>query len=94
MEKNSAIGRTWTQARQELFTAEEIAASDARVELMMALRRERKARGLSQKKLGELAGVKQPVISRLERGDTAPQIDTLIKLVTAMNMKMQVVSAD
>ena len=89
---NSALGRTWTQARKELYTEQEIAASDLRVAMMTALAEERQARGLTQKKLGEMAGVKQPVISRIERGDTAPQIDTLIKLLAAMNMRIQVVA--
>ncbi|MBR0288741.1 MAG: helix-turn-helix transcriptional regulator, partial [Selenomonadaceae bacterium] len=73
---------------------EEIAASDARVKLAIALSNERKARGLTQKKLSEMSGIKQPVISRLEHGDTSTQIDSLIKLATAMNMEMQFVSLD
>ena len=89
---NSALGRTWTQARKELYTEQEIAASDLRVAMMTALAEERQSRGLTQKKLGEMAGVRQPVISRIERGDTAPQIDTLIKLLAAMNMRIQVVA--
>lgn len=91
MKENSALGRTWAQARQELFTPQENAASDLRVDVMRTLIAERKSRGLTQKKLSEMAGVRQPIISRIERGDTAPQIDTLIKLFAAMDMKMQFV---
>lgn len=91
MMENSALGRTWEQARQELFTPQENAASDLRVDVMRTLIAERKSRGLTQKKLSEMAGVRQPIISRIERGDTAPQIDTLIKLFAAMDMKMQFV---
>ena len=91
MKENHALGRTWKQARQELFSPEEIAASDARVKLAIALSKARKAQGLTQKELSEKTGIRQPVISRLEHGDTATQIDTLIRLFAAMNMKMQVV---
>ena len=91
MKKNNALGRTWKQARQALFSPEEIAASDARVELMIALSKTRKEKGLTQKELSEMTGVRQSAISRLENGDTPNQIDTLIRLFAAMNMKMQVV---
>ena len=93
MAENSALGRTWAQVRQELFSSSEIAESDERVGIMIALSRARKARGLTQKKLSEMSGVRQPVISRIERGETGAQIDTLIKLAAALNMKMQVVPA-
>ncbi len=32
---NSALGRTWRQARQELFSPEEIAASEKRVKKIL-----------------------------------------------------------
>ena len=66
MKQNSALGKTWKQVRQELFSPEEIAASDARVELMIALSKARKEKGLTQKKLSEMTGVRQSAISRLE----------------------------
>ena len=91
MKQNSALGRTWKQARQELYSPEEIAASNARVEIMIALSKARKEKGLTQKELSEIAGVRQSAISRLENGNTPNQIDTLIRLFAAMNMKMQVV---
>ena len=94
MKQNSALGKTWKQVRQELFSPEEIAASDARVELMIALSKARKEKGLTQKKLSEMTGVRQSAISRLENGDTPNKIDSLISLFVAMNMKMQVVPID
>ena len=91
MKENSALGKSWKQARQELFSPEEIAASDARVELMIALSKARKEKGLTQKQLSEITGVRQSSISRLENGNTPTQIDMLIKLFAAVNMKMQIV---
>jgi len=91
MKQNSALGRTWKQARQELYSPEEIAASNTRVELMIALSQARKEKGLTQKELSEITGVRQSAISRLENGNTSTQIDALIKLFTAMNMKLQIV---
>ena len=91
MKENNALGRTWKQARQELFSPEEIAASNVRVEIMIALSKARKEKGLTQRELSEITGVRQSAISRLENGNTPTQIDMLIKLFAAVNMKMQVV---
>ncbi len=44
MKQNNALSRTWKQARQELFSPEEIAVSNAKVELMIALSKARKKR--------------------------------------------------
>lgn len=90
----ATLGKTWREVQRELFTPEEIAASDARVQLSIEMSKARKARGLTQKKLSEITGIRQPVISRIEQGDTATQIDTLIRLAAAMNMKMAVVPMD
>ncbi len=75
--KNNAIGRSWTEARDELFTPEEIAKSNLRVALVGEFIKARQEKGISQKKLEELSGVKQPVIARMEKGATSPQIDTM-----------------
>ena len=78
--KQSAIGTSWGEAQKELFTPEEIVESNLRVQLMAELIKARQEQGISQKKLEELSGVKQPVIARMEKGYTNPQIDTLLKV--------------
>ena len=67
MTENATLGKTWKEVQQELYTPEEIAASNARVNIMIALSKARKEKGLTQKKLSEITGVKQSAISRLER---------------------------
>ena len=42
----SPKGRTWEEARKELFTAEEIAASNLRISIMIELANAGKARGM------------------------------------------------
>jgi transcriptional regulator with XRE-family HTH domain len=44
------------------------------------LRRERKARGLSQEELAKLSGVSRPTIARIELGTTGAYISTVKKL--------------
>ena len=86
-----AIGGDWDELRKEIFTPEEIAASDLRVAVMIELTRARRERGISQKKLEELSGVRQPVIARMERGSTSPQLDTVLKVLAPLGKTLAVV---
>ncbi|MCD8327818.1 MAG: helix-turn-helix transcriptional regulator [Ruminococcus sp.] len=54
----------------------------------------RESKGLSQRDLADLSGVKQPAIARLESMRTAPQIDTLFKILSPLGYKLSIVSAD
>ena len=89
--KNPAIGRSWDEVRKELFTPEEIAESNLRVALIGELIKARQEKGISQKKLEELSGVKQPIIARMEKGSTSPQITTLLKVLAPLGKTLAVV---
>ena len=52
------------------------------------LRSHRKRKGLSQEQLGFRAGLHRTEISLLERGARVPRIDTLIKLVTVLDIEV------
>lgn len=88
---NNAIGRSWNELDKELFTPEEIRESDLRVALIGELIKARQERGISQKKLEELSGVKQPVIARLEKGTVSPQIDTILKVLAPLGKTLAIV---
>ena len=81
----------WEDVRKDLFTAEEIAESNLRVALIGELIRVRQEQGITQKQLEELSGVKQPVIARMEKGLTNPQLDTLIKLLVPLGKTLAIV---
>ena len=91
---NSALGGTWDELQKELFTPEEIAASNLRVALIGELIKARTEKGISQKKLEELSGVKQPIIARMEKGKTSPQIDTVLKILAPLGKTLAVVPLD
>ena len=91
MQNNSAIGESWEEVRSRIFTPEEIAESDLRVALIGELIRARQERGITQKQLEEMSGVTQPVIARLERGTTTPNISTLTKLLAPLGKKLAIV---
>ncbi|WP_455224750.1 helix-turn-helix domain-containing protein [Granulicatella sp.] len=88
---NSAIGSNWREIRQEIFTPEENRESDIRVALMSAIIEARLEKGITQKKLEELSGVKQPVIARMESGKTNPQLDTVLKILESLGKTLAVV---
>lgn len=83
--------RTWDEVEKELYTPEEIAASDLRVALIGELIKARKEKGITQQKLEELSGVKQPVIARLERGSTSPQLSTVLKILAPLGKTLAIV---
>lgn len=88
---NSAIGQNALEFIDSLLTPEEILESDLRVALIGELVKARQERGLSQKKLEELSGVKQPVIARMEKGQTSPQIDTILKVLAPLGKTLAIV---
>ena len=79
---------------ETILTPEEIAQSDLRVALIGEFIKARQEKGISQKKLEELSGVKQPVIARLEKGATSPQIDTVLKLLAPLGKTLAIVPID
>lgn len=91
IKNNPAIGSNWDDVRAELFTPEEIAESDLRVALIGELLKARREKGISQKKLEELSGVKQPVIARMENGTTSPRLDTVMKVLAPLGKTLAIV---
>ena len=89
--KTSPRGQTWAEVRAELYTAEEIRESDIRVAIMSELIKARNERGISQRELEQLSGVKQPVISRMETGETSPHLDTVIKVLAPLGKTLTIV---
>ena len=57
---------------------------------MMELTQARNERGLSQRKLEELSGVRQPVIARMENGTNSPQLDTVLKVLGALGKTLYI----
>ncbi|MBQ9212131.1 MAG: helix-turn-helix transcriptional regulator [Clostridia bacterium] len=88
---NSAIGQSWEEVERELFTPEEIAESQLRVEVIGEIIKARQEQGITQKQLEELSGVKQPVIARMERGTVSPQLETILKVLAPLGKTLAVV---
>ena len=61
------------------------------IELIGKMVEAREQKGLSQRELAELSGVKQPAIARLESMKTTPQIDTLFKVLNPLGYTISIV---
>jgi len=96
MSKNKVnpLGSSWDDFEKKAFTPEEIAASNLRVALVGEIINSRQAQGLSQKQLEEISGVRQPIIARLEKGTTDPQLSTMIKILAPLGKTLAIVPLD
>ena len=63
---------------------------DARVQVRLAvmIAHLREDKGLSQRDLARITGLKQPQIARIESGDYLPTLETLWKLADALKAKV------
>lgn len=72
-------------------TSIEKEAINFRIELIGKMIEAREAKGLSQRQLAEICGVKQPAIARIESLKTTPQIDTLFKILNPLGYTISIV---
>jgi HTH-type transcriptional regulator/antitoxin HipB len=61
-------------------------------ELAIVIRMHRKAAKLSRDKLAEMSGVGKTVIYDIEKGKETIQLDTLRKLLSVLNIKIELTS--
>jgi DNA-binding XRE family transcriptional regulator len=86
---SEALG-DWEALERELFTPQEIEESRVRIALMGELIKARNEKGITQKKLEEMSGVRQPVIARMEKGRTSPNLDTVIRVLNSLGKTLYV----
>lgn len=90
MKQMSSIGCTWSDIRNEISNAEEIAESNLRVALIDEIIKARQERGISQRELEKMSGVRQPVIARMENGSTIPNLSTVLKVLAALGKTLYI----
>jgi ribosome-binding protein aMBF1 (putative translation factor) len=59
-------------------------------QIIKTIIKERNRRGWSQTELAMAIGSRQPVISRLERGDGNPSLQTLVRIAKALDLSLKV----
>ena len=82
--------KTWAEVRPKIYTVDEIRESDLRVAIIGELIKARNEKNISQRELEQLSGVKQPVISRMEAGETSPQLDTVLRVLAPLGKTLYV----
>ena len=84
-------GSSWDELEKQLFTPQEIAESKARVSIINEMIKAREEEGITQKQLEAMSGIKQPVISRMEKGTTDPQLSTVLKILASLGKTIKIV---
>lgn len=64
---------------------------DSCVAIIDELIKRRKAKGLTQKELAKTANLAQSAIARFESKAATPQLDTLLKVATALECNLEIV---
>lgn len=82
----------WSTARAELEADPAVRAEMDRYAFAHAvalwLLQHRTARGWSQRELARRVGVSQPVIARIEAGETEPRVSTLARLAAVLEVEL------
>lgn len=82
--KDSLIGKVGEPVRDQY-------EQDLNLDLLgERIRKARLERGLTQQQLGDMAGLQKSQISRLENHSTEARLETLVKVFTAMKVKLHV----
>ncbi|OLC63930.1 MAG: hypothetical protein AUH69_13285 [Actinobacteria bacterium 13_1_40CM_4_65_12] len=88
------LERSWKELRQELLRDVEFrkAYKDLAPEFQTArsLIALRAAKGLTQEQIATKAGIKRPMLSRLEGGKDLPTLPTLARLAAAIGAKVEI----
>jgi len=92
--------KTWETIRTQKLasmTAEERRRYEHRkaevgraVRVGLEVKARREAAGLSQRRLAEIVGIRQPNIARLEAGDVLPTLGTLDRIADALGLTLEV----
>lgn len=72
------------------LTKDEKAEIALEVQLMKELTAARKEKKMTQKQLGELCGLPQSAIARIEKGENSPSIATVTKVLSVLGKRLYI----
>lgn len=89
--KITPVGSTWKEYKESRMTEQELNELALKADILCEIIEARQSLGISQKELEKLSGVKQPVIARLEKDVSDPQLMTLLKILKPLGKTLAVV---
>ena len=87
--------RTWNDYKEHVREVDPIAANDINeieniASIVGALIEQRIALGISQRELASLCGIPQSSVARIESYKSTPNLDTLLKIMQPLGLKLTV----
>ncbi len=84
---------TWKELKKEMtaLSPEDWDEIDLKVKIVGEIINARREEKLTQQALEKLCGVKQPMLARIENGDTDPQLGTILKILRPLGKTLAVV---
>lgn len=89
--------RTWQDYKEYVKSIDDnnnllMEEIDELTAVVSAMIEKRNALGISQRELAKLCGLPQSSIARIESGKTTPKLDTLLKIMHPLGLKIKLVS--
>ena len=85
------ISEDWNDIRSQIYSENDISASDLRVEIIGEIIKARQDSNFSQMTLSKQSGVKQPIIARMESGASDPRLSTILKILAPLGKTLKIV---
>ncbi|MBE6741777.1 MAG: helix-turn-helix transcriptional regulator [Ruminococcaceae bacterium] len=87
--------RTWEDYKKHVKSIDEESKKDMEeieelASIVSAIIDKRNAMGLSQRELAQLCGIPQSSVARIETFKTTPNVETLIKIMQPLGLKLTV----
>ena len=86
----SPVGDDAVAYINSFLTEDEKEEVNLEVQLMKELTAARKEKRMTQKQLGELCGLPQSAIARIEKGENSPSIATVTKVLFALGKRLYI----
>jgi len=84
---------SWDELKKEItaLSQEDWDEIDLKIKIIGEIVNARQEEHLTQQALEKLCGVKQPMLARIESGDTDPQLGTVLKILRPLGKTLAVV---
>lgn len=91
--------RTWNEYKNYVKSTDpqsrmDMEEAEALADIITAVIKQRNALGLSQRELAQMCGMPQSSVARIESFKTTPNVETLLKIMQPLGLKLTVSAAE